>query len=255
MTKTIAVSMVKNEIDILPYVVNHLLDEGIDAFFFADNMSTDGTYQYLWALQDTDFTVIRDEEVGYYQCSKMNQFVRYATALYGDDSIILPFDADEMFYSLDRTKSLSEALKSMPCDVAVGTVYDHVPTNTDESTGNPLVDMKYRMINLQSPPSVAFKYHPDAYLAMGNHSVGHPGTTGNGVVGVRHFQYRSFEQYVYKLRNGKEAYDATNLPYDYGTHWRLGGAMSDEELRGHWDIYTHRQDLIYDPAPLKSALL
>lgn len=251
MSKVVGISLVKDEIDILPYVIDHLYSQDVNHFVIADNGSTDGTFEYLFELTQYHpyFNLFPDPEVGYYQAAKMNSLVREAAKIFGEDITILPFDADEMFFSLDPDKTLSEALKTMECDVAIGIVNDHVPTPQDLKTGNPLEDMMWRMPEIKSPPSVAFRYHPDATLAMGNHSVGHPGTSSDKIVGVRHFQYRSLEQYSRKLRNGKKAYDATDLPSDYGTHWRIGGASTDEQLYSQWQAYTSRQDLIFDPAP------
>ncbi len=91
---------------------------------------------------------------------------------------------------------------------------------------------------------------PDVVIAQGNHEVNINGSRAD-VLEIREFQYRTFEQFCRKVRNGKDAYDATNLPQDQGAHWRTYGAMTDDELTKEWETMTNRADVIYDPAPIR----
>jgi hypothetical protein len=67
---------------------------------------------------------------------------------------------------------------------------------------------------------------------------------------LRHFQFRNFEQFLKKLKNGKAAYDATDLPFYEGQHWREMGALGDDEIVLKWKEFMSRP-LIYDPAPIR----
>jgi hypothetical protein len=57
---------------------------------------------------------------------------------------------------------------------------------------------------------------------------------------VHHYPYRSLEQFIHKIRNGADAYAATNLPDNVGPHWRQWGEMSDEQLEGIFREYYWR---------------
>jgi hypothetical protein len=74
-----------------------------------------------------------------------------------------------------------------------------------------------------------------------------PGSQSEDLLYIKHYQYRSFDQYKNKLRNGKKVYDATDLSYGHGTHWRIGGEMSDDELLNNWNNFVNQPDLIYSP--------
>src|SRR5690606_6750737 len=118
---------------------------------------------------------------------------------------------------------------------------------------------------------VACRRHPDLVIHQGNHSATFPGVrhplTITGELEVRHFPYRSPEQFISKIRNGAAAYAATDLPENVGSHWRQYGRYLDEhgEEAVIEDIYRkwfwrsdpgdvvidgERQEaLVYDPVP------
>lgn len=246
------VMMVKDELDILPYVLDHLIEEDVDEFYIADNNSTDGTREFLHdlAVSHKNITVIDDPVVGYYQQAKMNGWIRQAVDMGAD--IIIPVDADEIWYAEGTT--LGKALQGMAEDVAVAPVIDMVPQNTDNVTGNPILNITFRERDLEIFPCVAFKYHPDCSIAQGNHDVSHPGSRNHSLIKIRHFQYRSYEQFCRKMRNGKAAYDATDLPGDFGIHWREGGALSDTQLFDRWTGYINQPGLYYDPSPYSGRM-
>jgi hypothetical protein len=98
-------------------------------------------------------------------------------------------------------------------------------------------------------------------IRQGNHSAWAPGT-GLTVAGlcVRHFSWRSAEQYERKIANGYRAYAATTLPEGVGAHWRMFGAPDapdfsqrvQEHFRQWFWVAEPQADrsLIYDPAPM-----
>ena len=57
-----AVSVVKNELDIIPYVLDHFFAQGIDRIIIADNLSTDGTREYLRQRAQEDSRLIFAED-------------------------------------------------------------------------------------------------------------------------------------------------------------------------------------------------
>lgn len=233
----VGITMVKDEEDILPKVLLHLLGEGVDHLIVADNLSTDETPFQLEAIRNDypeRLTVLQDEEVAYYQSRKMTVLAERAGEMGAD--WIVPFDADEFWCS--RYGSLSEVFANVEPHVGV------LAARMWEQFG----DKRSRCA--KTLPKVAFRYTPGCVVAQGNHSVGGvPGAVAWDLIDVREFQYRSLEQMKRKVRNGKAAYDATDLPLSEGAHWRQYGAMSDGDIEAVWAGILLREDLIYDPIP------
>ena len=77
-------------------------------------------------------------------------------------------------------------------------------------------------------------------IEQGNHGANYGLTTPTPVLKVRHFPYRSAEQMIRKVRNGGAAYRATDLPDDFGAHWRGYDKFSDEEIAGIFGKWFYR---------------
>jgi len=238
--------MVRDEQDIIGYTLLHLYSQGVDHIIVADNLSTDRTRIILENIQACHpLTIVDDDEVGYFQARKMTALAHQAADMGAD--WVLPFDADELWYAEKGT--IAEALDSCEADVVRATGWDHVATLRDAPDRDPYRRIRYRRPIPQKLPKVAFRPHPTAQLHMGNHDVDHPGVKVNGVLELRHFGYRSPEQFISKVRNGAAAYAATDLHPTYGQHWRIRGELPDEALRAEWDEMCAEQGLIFDPAP------
>lgn len=248
----VGVTMVRDEADIIGYTLFHLLAEGIDHLIVADNLSKDATRTILEELAEdgAPITIVDDLEPGYYQDRKMTALARQAADM--GASWVLPFDADELFYS--RTGTIADTLTACGADVVQATGWDHIATLTDPDSRNPFRRITHRRPYPQKLPKVAFRPHPTAKLHMGNHDVDHPGVKVGGVLELRHFGYRSPEQFIRKVRNGKQAYDATDLHWNYGTHWRTRGGLPDAAIEAEWVEMCNEPDLIEDPAPYRSNM-
>ncbi len=238
-----AVTMVRDEDDIIASTLVHLLSEGVDHIIVADNLSTDDTRTILDSCPIARVTVVDDTEPGYYQADKMSRLARMAYD--AGASWVLPFDADEVWYWPHST--LAQFFAQCRDDVIEAHGWDHICTDLD---GGNIRSISMRRPEQQPLPKVAFRAHPLARLHMGNHDVDRPGKRGGGLE-YRHFQYRSYEQMRAKLRTGAQAYAASDLHPMYGTHWREGGALSDVELERKWADLCATDGLVHDPAPVK----
>ena len=94
-------------------------------------------------------------------------------------------------------------------------LYDHVATAADMSrmpSSNPLLRLGWRRIEPAPIGKVACRYREDMVIEQGNHSAGYIGgvTQHPEPIVIRHYPYRSAEQFVKKVRNGSEAYRATD---------------------------------------------
>ena len=245
----VAVTMVKDEADIIGYTLAHLLAEGVDHVIVADNLSTDATPRILSAFGRCGrVTVTIDDEVGYYQADKMTRLATQAVAMGAD--WVLPFDADELWYSLDGG-TIADALDGLPGEVVKAYGWDHVATGADPYDPNPFLRMTWRRAETQKFPKVAFRAGADFRLHMGNHDIDRAGQRVDHVLAYRHFGFRSLPQMIAKYRNGARAYEATDLHEMYGAHWRRTAGMTDAEIAAEWSDLCATTDLVHDPAPYR----
>lgn len=222
--------LVKDEADIIEATVRHLLTQ-LDYIVVADNMSSDGTYDILEGLAhgdaDGSMMLVRDEEVGYYQSRKTTAIAQSAMLL-GHDWVV-PCDADEIWYStFGRLADVIEE-NGRASDLLTAELFDHVPTRVDDPFENdPTRRIRWRRRARGVLPKIAARLTPGLSIGMGNHNAFHNDLqtrTTEWAVSIRHFPYRSEEQFVRKAINGAAAYAATDLPEDFGGHWRGYGAM------------------------------
>src|SRR3954464_12861551 len=100
--RLVAVSVVKNESDIIEPFVRHTL-AWVDHHLVFDHDSTDGTREILGALQREGLPValFRDDAPGQLQQARSNHLPRLAVQAHGADWV-LPLDADEILTGPDR---------------------------------------------------------------------------------------------------------------------------------------------------------
>lgn len=253
---TFGVSMVRDEADIIGGTLRHMADE-VDHLIVADNQSTDGTRDILADLVGKlPLTVLDDPEPAYYQASKMSHLA--ARAASEGATWIVPFDADELWFA--RSGRLREVLPALPpANVALAQLTNHFSTAIDPDDIDPFRRIVWRQADPAPLAKVAFRWEPGAVIHQGNHGVTLPcGQEELWALEIRHFPYRSAEQFVRKAKNGAAAYRATNLPESEGAHWRaygdildrLGeGALADVYRTHFWFLSPTDSDLIHDPAP------
>ena len=252
-----AVTMVKDEADVVEQTVGRMLAQ-VDRVYALDNGSMDGTSEILDRL---GVMVLEDPELGYYQAKKLSALaddVRRDGAEW-----VIPFDADELWMCDGR---IADLLEGLPDDamVAEATVFDHVATAHDIGD-DPVERMVYRRADPVPLRKVACRAVEGLEIHQGNHGANFPDVRYplrvTGELEVRHFPYRSPEQFIRKVRNGAAAYAATDLPESTGSHWRQYGQMSDDALREHFHRWFWREDptegltiagerqgpLVYDP--------
>ena len=230
----VAVSMVRDEADIIGWTLGHMLTQ-VDHAIIADNLSVDATRQILESYGDR-VTIVDDTERGYYQSVKMTRLAHQAGEMGAE--WVVPFDADEAWTLPD--------LDNVGADVVLARPYVYVPQPTDDPAQvNPMLRIQHRQPDPESQPKVMFRYHPDANIHMGQHDVDHPGSRADGAT-VRHYQYRSLEQVRRKVSNGVGAYDASSLSTVYGSHWRQIDALDEAGLAEWWADY-QAQRVVFDP--------
>lgn len=251
-----AVSMVKDEADVIEGTLRHLADEQIDAIIVADNGSTDGTRGILNDLsKELPLTVLDDPDVAYYQSHKMSFLARMAAER--GATWVVPFDADEVW--VFRGDHIGPELDACTADIVTAELFNHFPSAIDPQDSDPFRSIVWRQRHPAPLPKVAFRANEKALVHQGNHGVDLPGEPVS-IPGleIRHFPYRSAEQFVNKARNGAAAYRATDLPADAGAHWRgygdildrLGESALHDVFREYfWNLSPADAGMLLDPAP------
>lgn len=236
--RVIGLAMVRNEQDVIEHVVRHMLSQ-VDQVVVADNLSTDQTREILDSIADKRLVVVDDLDPAYRQSEKM-------TALANDWAApgdwVVPFDADELWGMADG-QTLAEGLRSFECSAVVGRPFVHVPQSHTTNDNCPFAAMPWRRTTPEFWPKAALCWAPGTVIEQGNHWTqwGSP-----EALDIRHFQYRSYDQLVTKVRAGAAALALAPLPASSGAHWRQLSAMTDDELSAWWRDYTQPQDLILD---------
>lgn len=249
------VSMVKDEADVIVGTLTHLADE-LDHLLVADNGSTDGTREILAELEDhLPLTVVDDPDPAYHQSTKMSALAAQAAGAGAD--WIIPFDADELW--LDHVDRIRIVLAEVQHRIVYADLLNHFPTAVDPDDPDPFRSIVWRKPAPAPLPKVAFRWEPGAIIHQGNHGVTLPSNpAGTNALEIRHFPYRSAEQFVRKARNGAAAYRATDLPLTEGAHWRQYGdlldrfgpsALEDVFRTWFWHLAPVEAGMILDPAP------
>lgn len=223
-----AVSVVRDEADIVVTTVTHLLNQGIDHVIIADSGSIDGTTQALASLAASDSRVhlALDGQPKHLQSEKITYLAHRAWR--AGATWVLPFDADEFFFAKDST--VAEFLRSQSASIVHANFHHMVPTapaaSVDETTDFVLD------ASPSFPGKVAARSHPLLEFIPGNHGASRVGAVTSGLH-IAHALYRRPEQVARKFRQGVRASEASDLTFP-GEHWTRGSALTDAEIEEVW---------------------
>lgn len=244
------ITTIRDEEDVIGPVLRHHLAEGLDRVVVADNLSTDGTRDIIAALaaEDDRVVVVDDTDPGHSHDRKMSALA--ADAYRQGASWVLPFDADEVWYSPDG-RTIAEALADIPEEVTIVRApgWDHIVTDEQDAPFSP-----HRRPQHQTLAKVMFRAHPHPVVHFGQHGVEIPGAHIDGALHYRHFQYRSLEQMTRKFRDGREAVEAAGAHPLHCSHWRQGALSTESELQAQWDALCSEEGLVFDPAPFRAEV-
>ncbi len=238
-----AVTTARNEEDILPFVINAFLLQGVDRIVVADNGSTDGTRKKLSAFERTGHVIVVDDfHPAHLQKEKMTRLAR-AAAVCGA-SWVIPFDADEVWLT-ESGEPIAQFLRECDADVVEADSYEYYPVKVEEHP-DPLVRFQMRSPTPETWGKIAFRSNVLAYVNNGNHSLEHPGERTKGLR-LAHFRYRSAEQMYEKVTHGARALALTSYGPGTGRHWRELGQLDRQELAMKFLQLTRHENLLKDP--------
>ena len=225
-----AVTMVKNEIEVIELTLRNMIAQGIDRMIVADNMSTDGTRELLEALSSTlPVEVVEDGEPRYWQAEKMTNLANQAAA--GGADWIIPFDADEIWRARNGG-TVRQVMEAAESSVLAAAVFDHHPRPTFRR-GNLLERQPWRLNS--GFAKVAFRWQPGITITDGNHEVwGIDAQPVHGHLVIEHYPYRSWKQFKRKIRGQTAALDGIPESRFIGARIRRLGKMSSGRLRLSW---------------------
>ena len=142
--KLVAVSIVKNEADIIEAFVRHTR-AWVDLHLVFDHDSTDGTREILAALAREGLPVVlfTDDALANLQHVRSNHLARLAFTEHQADWV-LPLDADEFICGLNRS-ALEAALGTPESQPATWEMRNYVPSDADDlREPNPVLRLRHR---------------------------------------------------------------------------------------------------------------
>jgi hypothetical protein len=174
--RLVAVSVVKNEADIIEAFVRHTA-AWVDHHLVFDHASTDGTREILQALQagGLPLSLFQDDAPGHLQQARSNHLTGLAAREHGADWI-LPLDADEILEG-DGRKELEAALQqagnTQPASLPL---LNYCPTDADApDEPNPVLRLRHSQHSVSSTRKIfvprALALDPGAQAGKGSHAL------------------------------------------------------------------------------------
>lgn len=229
--RVVTITTAWQEADIIGDFVQHTLSHGVDEILVAYSPSDDGTGDILRSFSQV--SVILDTEPYHMQPMWMSQLAYIADAK-GADWIIAS-DCDEFWYATEGG-SIPKALDEVPETIG------KVCARQYRQWGD------YRQPVPNPHPKVAFRAHPTAQVANGNHDVtGIPGLFCTGVLDLRERHFRSVEHMKRKVAERLARIDPS-LPITDGAHIRELGGFTDAEFAARYEEMV-ALGTVYDPIP------
>ena len=233
--KIAGVSMVRNEIDVIEFCIEHHLSQGLDYIFICDNGSTDGTLEYLRIKAKIDERVVLYEDPGQYH---QQQIINHLSKLAYDNGCtwIVPFDADELWLSENtlkndllkiQTSSVRVRLKDfvqssevlMPKSGTYASIKWRLPDNQPLISPNDIIDGYKSMIESPSLYKYIIKTSENLNIFPGAHGFSGQDTSfyEGSEFKAYHIPIRSYQALISKAEQGQRLIDA-GYPETHGWH-------------------------------------
>jgi glycosyltransferase involved in cell wall biosynthesis len=259
--RLVAVSIVKNEADIIEAFVRHTRTL-VDHHLIFDHDSTDGTREILAALvrEGLPVSLFTDGALGNLQQARSNALTRRAVGEFEADWV-LPLDADEFLVAPDRTAleaALGDPGATAPATLPLANYY---PTEQDDaSVSSPVLRLQHRasLANSSRKVIVPRALAADAGVVAGKGS--HVLYRGEAALPDRplpagfhlaHFALRSLGQQVLRVVTAElQKLGRGQAHAGLDVHYRLGfQLLAEHPDRFEHMLYSRAKDLTRDPVP------
>lgn len=260
---TFAVTRHFNEVDIVEQSLRRMVHQ-VDHIIIGDGGSTDGGREAIDALvnEGLPITAIDDPTKNHEQARVMTELAQRAREMGAE--WIVPYDTDEVWLSVDGR--VGDTLAGLPEEALIvpARLLNHAPTGLDDQAEpDAFKRMGWRGTEMLPLPKVAVRALPSLSIHDGNHGASFEGIrhplSVNGVLEVRHFPYRSPEQFIKRIEIAWPQIKNAGKPRHYAAHIRAYGEHLDqfgpEGLRewfynGFWTKDPENDpDLVFDPLP------
>lgn len=211
--------LVRNEEAIIEDNLAFHAKMGVDRFLIMNHLSTDGTVQAIERARSTfhlDIKLCHQANPKYLQADWMTWLAREAHRM-GTDWIIM-CDADEFW--LPEGGNLKSTLMGVPpeFDVVRSRWHNSVPLKSMEPYYNNIFFAPHPFL-----PKIALRSRDGIAVRMGNHEASHDHRWYyEPAVRVMHYQNRLGSSLNTKYVIGGAALCHSELPEEYGIHWRQG---------------------------------
>lgn len=265
--KLVAVSVVKNEADIIEAFVRHTCAL-VDHHLVFDHASTDGTRQILadLAREGLALSLFTDDHLGNLQQERSNWLTRRACADWQAEWV-LPLDADEILVTPDRT-ALERELAGCPAGRPLRVpLVNYYPTSVDDAAeGNPVRRLRHRARTpLQTPkvfvprdlagdPTVSAGKGSHAMYRSGRALPDHP---ASAECWLAHFSLRSPVQQVLRVVTAElQKLGRGQAHAGLDVHYRLGfQLLAEDPDRFFATVYQSPEHLQLSPVPSRGGPL
>lgn len=232
-----AITMARNEADILGETIDHLFAQGVDHVLVADHLSRDGTAD---VAREHGAMVVADELEPYWQSAKMMHLARVAVR--HGAAWVIPFDADELWFSTD-SRTLRDLLAVTDAHELVGDWLQYVPIDCGGTTY--AARFQWRHVERDRFEKAAFRANWLAYIRQGNHRASVPGPSTQ-CLRIAHYRYRTAGQMLRKAREGLDAWTLVKSTIRL-SHWEDVVHLTEEELEERTRAALTSAELVRDP--------
>ena len=239
--RTIHVSLVKDEADIIYAALDASYRNGLRRFILADNGSRDGTRKEIDRFtkdhSDCCVFVVSDPIAQHYQSAKIMGLVSLAEGIFkalgSPIDWVFPMDGDEILSNEDQNTDLYEIVSRaneldkklivyLWCRASSPTVYEEIPSGLSLDELFPIIT------SFESNPvrKVAFRLSDTISIEEGNHFAEGIDDQDQILVGpeyglhMLHYAVRSVSQVKSKILKSGSALQGTVGLERVGTHWR-----------------------------------
>jgi hypothetical protein len=261
---TFGITRSLNENDLIEWSVRRMLAQ-VDHVIIGDN-STDGGWEILEKLvgEGLPVTLLEDRKLNWQQNEVMTAYAFMAREMGAD--WVCPFDIDEAWLPCFGRR-ISDALDTVPDGVlmVVAANLTHSATTEDDmSDPDPMHRMKWRSPERLPLGKVACRVVDGLEIGHGNHSATYEGVrhipTVHDVIEVRHFPYRTADQFLKRVEGAWPMLRDSGLPRSHGAHmWGYGEMLDRAGPQAVKDWFTSKmlfddpehnaEGLVFDPLP------